>query len=68
MSLDLVLHGPAGLSAASLGMAMVHRLSAYDASYAALAMQLAAPLLTGDRKLATRARQAGVVVRLIEPS
>ena len=46
-----------------LGLAARHALSAYDASYLALAIRLALPLATTDDRLAAAARLEGVEVR-----
>lgn len=46
--------------AAVIDLASCHMLSAYDASYLALAKAEAVPLATGDRKLAEAARREGV--------
>lgn len=53
--LPLLAHGHARLAAASLTLALEHGLSAYDASYLALARSLDAPLITADRRLAEAA-------------
>ena len=50
--LPLRSHGHARLAGASLGLALEHGLSAYDASYLALAHSLEAALITADRRLA----------------
>jgi predicted nucleic acid-binding protein len=46
-----------------LALAARHALSAYDASYLALAIQLALPLATTDKRLAAAARLEGIDVR-----
>ncbi len=46
-----------------LTLAARHALSAYDASYLALAVQLALPLATPDERLAAAARLEGIGVR-----
>ncbi len=46
-----------------LALAARHALTAYDASYLALAIQLALPLATTDKKLAAAARLEGIDVR-----
>ena len=51
--LPLTAHGHGSLAAASFALALEHRLSAYDASYLALARALDAPLVTADRRLAS---------------
>ena len=52
VKLPLFTHGHGRLARASLTLALEHRLSAYDASYLALAQSLDAPLITADRRLA----------------
>ena len=46
-----------------LTLAARRSLSGYDASYLALAIELALPLATNDRRLAAAARLEGVAVR-----
>jgi predicted nucleic acid-binding protein len=46
-----------------LVLAARHAISAYDASYLALAVQLALPLATTDKRLAAAARLEGIDVR-----
>ena len=46
-----------------LALAARHAISAYDASYLALAVQLALPLATTDKRLAAAARLEGIDVR-----
>jgi predicted nucleic acid-binding protein len=46
-----------------LAIAARRALSAYDASYLALAVELALPLATTDARLATAARAEGVAIR-----
>lgn len=53
----------AGADALILAIAGRRALSAYDASYLALCVQLALPLATADRKLAAAARAEGVEIR-----
>lgn len=53
--------GP-GQDGSVLTLAARHQLSAYDASYLALAVERALPLATLDRRLATAARADGVAV------
>jgi len=52
VKLPLFTHGHGRLARASLTLALEHRLSAYDASYLALAYSLDVPLITADRRLA----------------
>ena len=51
-----------GPDAIVLNLAGIHSLSAYDASYLALAVQLAMPLATTDQWLANAARAEGLAV------
>lgn len=53
--LPLHSHGHARLAAATLALVLEHGLSAYDASYLALARSLEATLITADRRLAQAA-------------
>ena len=55
VELPLRSHRQAGLATASLAIALEGRLSAYDASYVALARSLEATLITADRRLAEAA-------------
>jgi predicted nucleic acid-binding protein len=55
VQLPLVTHGHGRLAIASLVLALELGLSAYDASYLALAQSLDAPLVTADRRLAEAA-------------
>lgn len=55
VELPLRSHRQAGLATASLAIALEERLSAYDASYVALARSLEATLITADRRLAQAA-------------
>jgi predicted nucleic acid-binding protein len=55
VKLPLFTHGHGRLAAASLTLALDHGLSAYDASYLALAQSLEVPLITADRRLAEAA-------------
>lgn len=65
MRLDLDIHPVASLAGPALALAMAHGLTTHDAAYLALSLQLGATLITGDQTLATRARRAGAVVRLV---
>jgi predicted nucleic acid-binding protein len=47
------------LASLALDLALAHGLSVYDATYAALAERLGAPLVTADGKLARGLEQAG---------
>jgi predicted nucleic acid-binding protein len=52
VKLPLFAHSHKRLARASLALAREHRVSAYDASYLALAQSLDVPLITADRRLA----------------
>jgi predicted nucleic acid-binding protein len=58
VKLPLFPHGHGRLARASLALALEHGLSAYDASYLALAHSLDVPLVTADRRLARAAAKA----------
>lgn len=47
----------------ALSLAIAHSLTAYDAAYAALAIQLGGAVLSGDGRFVERAAQAGLPVR-----
>jgi predicted nucleic acid-binding protein len=46
----------------ALSLALAHSLTAYDAAYPALAVQLGGVVLTGDHRFVDRASQAGLPV------
>ena len=46
----------------ALSLATAHSLTAYDAAYAALAVQLGGTVLSGDRRFVEQASQAGLPV------
>jgi len=46
----------------ALSLAIAHSLTAYDAAYAALAVQLGGTVLSGDRRFVERASRAGLPV------
>ena len=58
VELPLRSHPQAGLAAASLAIALEESISAYDASYVALARSLEATLVTADRRLAAAVPKA----------
>jgi predicted nucleic acid-binding protein len=47
---------------AALSLAITHSLTAYDAAYAALAVQLGGTAISGDRRFIQRASEAGLPV------
>lgn len=47
----------------ALSLAIAHSLTAYDAAYAALAVQLGGTVVSGDKRFVERASQAGLPVR-----
>lgn len=47
----------------ALSLATAHSLTAYDAAYAALAVQLGGTVISGDSRFIKRASQAGLPVR-----
>jgi predicted nucleic acid-binding protein len=46
----------------ALSLAITHSLTAYDAAYAALAVQLGGTVISGDKRFVDRASQAGLPV------
>jgi predicted nucleic acid-binding protein len=50
------------LTPAALSLAITHSLTAYDAVYAALAVQLGGTAISGDRRFVKRASEAGLPV------
>jgi len=46
----------------ALSLALAHSLTAYDAAYAALAVQLGGTVISGDRRFVHRASEAGLPV------
>jgi predicted nucleic acid-binding protein len=54
--------GGTGGDASVFDLAARHTLSAYDASYIALAKTLGLPLATADRKMAAAARNEGITI------
>jgi predicted nucleic acid-binding protein len=60
---DLKRHAlDAPLALPALSLAMAHSLTAYDALYAALAVQLGGTVLSGDKRFVERATEAGLPV------
>ena len=47
----------------ALALAIAHSLTAYDAAYAALAVQLGGTVISGDKRFVDRASEAGLPVR-----
>ena len=63
---DLKRHSLGGqLVSPALSLAIAHSLTAYDAVYAALAVQLGGTVLSGDRRFIDRASQAGLPVAMV---
>ena len=63
---DLDLHPLDGqLAPPALSLAIAHSLTAYDAAYAALAVQLGGTVLTGDKRFVEKASAAGLPVTAI---
>lgn len=64
---DLNLHRLGSpLLPSALSLATAHSLTAYDATYAALAVQLGGRVISGDRRFVERATAAGLPVVSIE--
>ncbi|MDF1585634.1 type II toxin-antitoxin system VapC family toxin [Marinimicrococcus flavescens] len=61
----LVLHPSPPLLAAAFELALAARHGVYDCVYLALAVQLDAPLVTGDEKLVAKMARLGMPVRLV---
>jgi predicted nucleic acid-binding protein len=51
----------------ALSLALTHSLTAYDAAYAALAVQLGGTVISGDNRFVERASQAGLPVAAVTP-
>lgn len=49
----------------ALSLAIAHSLTAYDAAYAALAVQLGGTVISGDKRFVSRASQAGLPVTAV---
>lgn len=49
----------------ALSLAIAHSLTAYDATYAALAVQLGGTVISGDKRFVARASEAGLPVRAV---
>lgn len=63
---DLIRHPlDAQLVPPALSLAIAHSLTAYDAAYAALALQLGGKVITGDNRFVERASQAGLPVAAV---
>jgi len=52
----------------ALSLAIAHSLTAYDAAYAALAVQLGGTVISGDKRFVARASQAGLPVTAVAAS
>jgi predicted nucleic acid-binding protein len=50
----------------ALSLAIAHSLTAYDAAYAALAVQLGGTVISGDDRFVKRARRAGLPVTAVD--
>jgi predicted nucleic acid-binding protein len=55
----------AQLTPPALSLAMAHSLTAYDAAYAALAVQLGGGVISGDKRFVERASEAGLPVAAV---
>jgi predicted nucleic acid-binding protein len=58
----------AQLIPAALSLAITHSLTAYDAAYAALAVQLGGTVISGDRRFVERASEVGLPVAAVRDS
>ncbi len=56
------------LTPQALSLAIAHSLTAYDAAYAALAVQLGATVISGDSRFVERAARAGLPVTAVTAS
>lgn len=64
-TLALVTISTADLIEPALDLALTHGITAYDASYVALAQQLDLPLITADAPLARKLAGSGVIVHIL---
>jgi predicted nucleic acid-binding protein len=64
-ALALVTISTADLIEPALDLALTHDITAYDASYVALAQQLDLPLITADTTLARKLAGSGVIVQTL---
>lgn len=58
----------AQLTPPALSLAITHSLTAYDAAYAALAVQLGGTVISGDRRFVERASEVGLPVAAVRDS
>lgn len=58
----------AKLTPPTLSLALTHSLTAYDAAYAALAVQLGGTVISGDKRFVERASEAGLPVASVRES
>ena len=66
---DLDCHSmDAQLTPSALSLAITHSLTAYDAAYAALAVQLGGTVISGDRRFVERASEVGLPVAAVQDS